>query len=602
MNFFLSQENKGGFSLIETLVAVAIFTIISVGAYGGFVQIMQGVQVLKVKNAANNLANEQIEIVRNLPYVDVGIVNGIPAGKIPREQTLTNGGIEFTVTASIRDIDDHFDGQIGETPNDLSPADYKLVEFNIVCSSCAYPEELNYYTRVASLALETQGNNGALFVRVFDASGNPIEGADVNIVNNQQDPIINIDEVTDNMGMFQIVDAPTGTEAYQIVATKDDYSTDRTYTVGDPENPIPDRAHSNVVTGEVTQVSFYIDKFSNLEVNTLRNTCQEIPNVDFNLLGSKTIGYETYKTSIDSQTNSSGNVSLNDLEWDSYNFTITDSGWDLVGSSPVLPLDLIPDSDQAIDLILTDRDPNALQISVVDSETGLPISDASVKLFDGSNEEELITDLGAIIQTDWSGGFGQEYFADDETRYFADDGDIEVNNPPGDIKLVEFAGSYVSDGELESSIFDLGIESNFGQISWEPISQSTSTGEGNIRFQVATNEIINATTTWDFIGPDGTTYYESSGQELAIEHDGDRYLKYKVFLATADNNFTPVVSNVSFTLMTECSPPGQVLFTDLDSGEYSIEVTHPDYQDFLLDAYVISDSWQSYKVVLIPNG
>lgn len=602
MNFFLSKENKSGFGLVETLVSVAIFLLVSVAAYGGFVQTMQAVQTLRIKNAATNLANEQIEIVRNLPYVDVGIVGGLPEGKIPREQTLTNAGIEFNVVASIRDIDDPFDGQIGETPNDLSPADYKLVEFNITCKDCPYEEELNYYTRVSSLALETQGNNGALFVRVFDANGDPIENADVNIQNNQQNPTINIDEVTNNMGMFQIVDAPTGTEAYEITVTKDNYSTDKTYTVGSSENPIPNKPHANVATGEVTQISFYIDELSDLQINTLRNTCETVSNVDFNVSGSKTIGYETLKTEFDSQTNSSGEVYISDLEWDSYDFDVTDSNWELVGSSPVLPLDLIPNSEQIIDLILTDKEPQSLQISVVDSETGLPISDAEVVISDGSNDESFTTGLGFLSQTDWSGGSGQEYF-DNETRYYSDNGNIETNNPSGDLKLVEFSGDYINNGIIESSIFEIGIESNFGQISWEPIDQATSTGDDNIRFQIATNEIVTATTTWDFIGPDGTsaTFYESSGQDISNEHNGDSYLKYKLYLSTDDSNETPIISNVSFTLMTDCTPPGQVLFQNMDSGEYSIEVTHPDYQDFLLDGYIIGEDWQTYKVTLIPN-
>jgi prepilin-type N-terminal cleavage/methylation domain-containing protein len=274
MNFLISNKKESGFGLVETLVSVALFALISTAAYGGFVQIMEGVKFLKFKNAANNLANEQIEILRNLPYVDVGIVNGIPAGKIQREQTITREGIDFKVVASIRDVDDPFDGQIGETPNDLSPADYKQVQFDISCINCPFEDELKYYARVSSLALETQGNNGALFVRVFDSNGVPLENANVVIQNSELDPVINISEVTNNMGVFQIVDAPTGTEAYRISATKNGYSTDRTYAVGDPDNPIPNKPHSNVATGEVTQVSFYIDKLSRLEINTKRNTCQ----------------------------------------------------------------------------------------------------------------------------------------------------------------------------------------------------------------------------------------------------------------------------------------------------------------------------------------
>jgi len=606
MNFFTLKENKSnrGFGLVETLVSVAIFSLISTAAYGGFVKIMQSVQVLKVKNTSTNLANEQIEIVRNLPYVDVGIINGVPAGKIPREQVLTRGGINFDVTTSVRDIDDPFDGQIGSVPNDLSPADYKLVELNIICSDCAYKKELKYYARVSSLALETQGNNGALFVRVFDSFGQPLSGADVHIENFElEDPII-INETTNNDGMFQIVDAPTGTEAYRISVTKDDnYSIDKTYSTGEVNNPIPNRPHANVVTGEVTQLSFYIDKLSDLDIYTKKNTCEKIADVDFNLNGSKTIGYEVLKTDIDEKTDGDGNILIDNVDWDSYTFVIADSDWDLVGTSPVLPVDVNPDTNQSIDLILREKKSNALQISVVDSENNLPISDAEITISNGTKNWSLQTGLGFITQTDWSGGQGQIEVTDDETRYFYNNGNIEDSSFAGDIKLSEFNGTYLNNGELESSIFDIGEESNFGNIFWNPISQASTTGSESIKIKIATNKIITATSTWDFVGPDGatTTYYTNSGQDISNFHFGDRYLKYKVFLSTEDDSATPVISNISFALMNECTPSGQVLFTDLDLDTYSINIMHPDYQEYLLDSYALENSWQTQKISLIPN-
>jgi len=48
--------------------------------------------------------------------------------------------------------------------------------------------------------------------------------------------------------------------------------------------------------------------------------------------------------------------------------------------------------------------------------------------------------------------------------------------------------------------------------------------------------------------------------------------------------------------MTDCSPPGQVLFTGLNLGDYSINVTHPDYQEYLSDSYVLGSPWQSQKI------
>jgi type II secretory pathway pseudopilin PulG len=595
----VSKKNTG-FGLIETLVAVAIFTLVSVSSYAGFTKILQAVQILKIKNSANNLATEQIEIARNLPYTDVGIVDGLPPGKIPRFQYINREGIDFVITTNVRDIDDPFDGQIGQDPNDLSPADYKLVEVNIVCEDCPLDQELKYYGRVSPLNLETQGNNGALFVQVFDSNGKPLQGADVHIENHQASATIIIDETTNNYGMFQIVDAPTGTEAYKIDVSKgDDYSIDKTYTVGAPDNPAPNKPHANVVSGEVTQISFAIDKLSDFEIYTRKNTCERIPNVDLNIVGSKYIGVDVPKFNVNTQTNSNGYLEISDVEWDSYKFNILESGYDLLGSSPILPVELNPDTVQLIDLILTNEDSNALQITVKDASNGLPISDAEVTLSNISNEWKLTTGEGFVEQTDWSDGSGAEYFS--EAEFYSSNGNIEYNNPAGDLKLVELGGVYSDSGELVSSIFDMGTTTNFGHFFWNPVDQPAETGENSVRFKIATNDTIDASTTWSFVGPDGSgsSYYEVSGTALASVHHGDRYLRYKAYLSTESTDYTPNVSDVAFTFFPECTPPGQVLFSGLNFDEYTIEVTHPDYQDFSVNGVILNTDWDSYDVNML---
>lgn len=86
--------NKG-LTLVEVLVGVALFLLVSVSVYGGFTSIYGVVGASHVKITAANLINEQFEIIRNLEYVDVGIVNSVPSGVLPHEQTLVRDGISF---------------------------------------------------------------------------------------------------------------------------------------------------------------------------------------------------------------------------------------------------------------------------------------------------------------------------------------------------------------------------------------------------------------------------------------------------------------------------------------------------------------------------
>jgi type II secretory pathway pseudopilin PulG len=602
-----------GFGLIETIVGVAVFVAISVAAYGGFLRVLEGVQVLRVKNTATNLANEQIEIIRNLPYADVGIVGGIPIGKVVRDREVVRDGITFNINTAIRNIDDPFDGQIGQVPNDLSPADYKLAELTISCEGCRLAEDFKYYARISPYALETTGNNGALFVQVLDANGQPLSGASVNIFNDQESPIIDIDEVTNTDGMFQLIDAPPGVEAYQITVTgddlSDDYSTDQTYTIGSPENFNPNKPHANISVGQVTQLSFAIDKTSDLDIYTRRDSCTRIADIGFDMKGSKTIGKDAadediFKYDESLTTDGNGFLEIDDVEWDNYSLDITDGSFDLAGSSPLLPLELNPDSDQAIDLILTEKDPNSLLVKVIDSETGLPISGADVSLEAESGgatgDHYLVTGNGFLGQTDWTGGSGQTEYLN-ETRYFTSN-NIDTSAVPGQITLTQFAGSYDSPGYLESSTFDIGTTTNFGNLFWDPVGQPAETGSDSVEFQIATNLENTATSTWGYVGPDGTgsSYYTSSGEAIGASHHGDRYLRYRANLKTADTAFAPAISNASFTFTTDCIPPGQAFFSGLGAGGYTLTVDHPGYQQYEDPAFEISESWADIDVILSP--
>ncbi|MCB9805749.1 hypothetical protein H6775_01150 [Candidatus Nomurabacteria bacterium] len=597
--FSFFNKKSRGFGLVETIVGVAVFTVIAVSAWQAFGAILNGVKYLRIKAAAINLANEQIEVIRNLPYDHVGILQGLPDGKIPHEQVMGVGNIVFLVTTTIRNIDDPFDGEIGGTPNDLSPADNKLVEVQVECNDgCGVPA-IVLTTRVAPVALETTGDNGALFIQVFDSNGLPLEGVDVHVENNQSDPVIVIDDETNSEGMLQIVDAPPGTEAYEISVSKYGYSSDRTYAYGDADNPVPDKLHANVVQGQITQVSFSIDKVSAMNITSLDDTCSNVGSLDFQLTGAKVIGLNTYKYYQNHITNSGGRLNLDDLEWDAYSFLITDPGYFLAGTNPILPLNLAPDSEQDVDLIVADQNPNALLVKVVDSSTELPLADAVVTLEKGSSSYEKTTGNGFLLQTDWSGGSGQNNFSN-ETQYLSDNGNVDVVSSVGNFTLLDVLGEYSSPGELISSVFDTGTSSDFQALEWLPGSQPVETGDESVRFQIATSIDNTATTTWDFVGPDGTSasYFTIPGQSFSAGHDGDRYLKYKTLLRTDSATNTPQVSEVSFTFSSQCTPSGQVYFDGLVAGTYTLTVEKDGYQTFVDEAVAISEEWQDVLVNL----
>jgi prepilin-type N-terminal cleavage/methylation domain-containing protein len=597
MQFF--GKTRNGFTLIESLVGIAVFMIIAVSVYQAYTALVSATQVSRLRITATALANERFEIIRNLPYADVGIIGGIPGGRIPRTQNIIRDNTEFVVVTTIRNIDNPADGTFGGVPNDLSPADHKLAELEIFCPLCRNFVPLTFTTWVGPRGLEMGSTNGALFVRVFDAFGQPVPGANVSIINNQANPVIRINDTTDNGGMLRIVDVPPGVEAYEITVSKPGYSSDRTHQTGASGNPNPIKPHATVAVQQLTEISFAIDRTSTLNVSSVTNTCVPVPSISFGLSGSKLIGTnpDVPKYTASHVTDGAGRRTISGLEWDTYNLNLTAEFHDLAGATPLLPFVLNPNSNQSLNLIVERKNPRSVLVTVRDASTRLSLSDATVRLQGTGYDMTLITGRGFVRQTDWSGGPGQNDFVD-QTRYFDSDGNIDVANPTGEIKLRRQFGEYVRSGHLTSSTFDTGSVSNFHQILWQPQDQPPGVGPDSVRFQIATN---NNKVTWNFLGPDGTanSHYTLANQNINRLHNGDRYLRYRVFLQTASSTWTPTVSDISFTFTSLCIPPGQVLFSGLAAGDYTLTVSRGGYQSFT-DTVSVSAPWQQSEVILTP--
>jgi len=117
------QKLTTGFTFIETVVGTAVFLVVALSAYQAFNALLNATLSVRAKVAATELANERLEIVRNLPYADVGIVGGLPVGKLIRSQTIVRDNYSFNVQTTIRSIDDPFDGTAGGTP----PTHHQLI-------------------------------------------------------------------------------------------------------------------------------------------------------------------------------------------------------------------------------------------------------------------------------------------------------------------------------------------------------------------------------------------------------------------------------------------------------------------------------------------
>jgi len=111
-----------------------------------------------------------------------------------------------------------------------------------------------------------------------------------------------------------------------------------------------------------------------------------ISNVVFHLQGEKTIGEDengevVYKYFQNHNSGSGGHISISDLEWDSYTFSLpSESGLDLENIEPSpQPIDLLPDTTLSVRLYLKAQ--NSLFVLVRDAETEEPVFSAKVSLY-----------------------------------------------------------------------------------------------------------------------------------------------------------------------------------------------------------------------------
>lgn len=589
---FRLLHSREGFTLIETLISLGLFAIFGFGVYFSYYNLLDLVTKTRVHSIALSTLEREIEIVRNLPFEQVGIQGGFPPGAIPAEKEITVSQIPFTVNAYVRNIDDSFDGTLGGDPNDLAPADYKLVELQIRCVTCANLQPIVLTTNVAPKSLEGTGNSGSLFIDVFHVGGAPVADAEVHVVNTKVTPHIVIDDETNLNGELQLVGVPTSTQGYEITVSKPGYSSDRTYAPGAPENPSPITPHATVASGQVTSISFLIDKVSTLNVRTFSKFCSGVGDIDFNLTGTTLIGRDpdVLKYEANLATDALGTVSIADLETDTYTITNIDTGYDLSGNFSRALAVLNPDTIVNLNWVMEPKTPLAALFTITDASTSLPLDNAHLTLSKGSFSTKVFTKERTASDTDWSGG-----------NYSSQSGRVDAESVPGEIKLQEEDGGYPTSTTewLVSRTFDFGTSTNFQNFSWTG-NLPPAAGSDALKFQVAAN---NDGATWNFSGPDGTedTFYTPSSTPLHPVYNSNRFLRYKVFLKTIDSAFTPSLESATLNFSSGCTPDGQAFVNGLGSGTYSLVIEKSGYQTFVDNAVSLTKNWQEYQASISPN-
>lgn len=267
-----------GFTLIEALVLVVIMSFLVISVLGMYSLSIRIVKENRFRSQAVALAEEKLEIVKNLPYKDVGTVSGIPAGTIPQLENIVFNNSPYTVRTTIAYLDDPADGILGVDPSELSGTDYKKIRIEVSWTGPFGNKNISLVSNIAPKRNQDESETGTLSVLVFNASGQPVPQADVQINATIGTTTINISAQTNSLGTLIFPGAPPAQNAYSISATKAGYSTDKTCSIdaaglactASEGNPVPTKPHASVIAGELTEISFGIDLVSTLIIKTIR--------------------------------------------------------------------------------------------------------------------------------------------------------------------------------------------------------------------------------------------------------------------------------------------------------------------------------------------
>jgi hypothetical protein len=255
--FFLkkfSQKRYKGFSLIEALLGVFLFTLAFYALYGvlhfSFALVAQN----KARLGAMALVNEQVEYLRSLPFGNVGVAAGNPSGILPASESISLNGISYTRRNAIFWVDDAKDGV---APADTISTDYKQVKIEVSWDFRGTTQNVFAVTSITPKGLETNVPGGIFKITVADAATNPVQGANVNIKNTALG--INVDRVTNSAGQWYEYGLSPGAD-YEITVTKSGYNSARTYNTLEVANPNPGNLTS--IDDTVSPVTVFLDKIS----------------------------------------------------------------------------------------------------------------------------------------------------------------------------------------------------------------------------------------------------------------------------------------------------------------------------------------------------
>ena len=395
------NKNKG-YTLVEILVAITIIGIVFAAVFSIFRMVVKSSATSEARVTATGLANQQMEMIHNLPYNNVATTGGWPQGNIPSTQTRILNNVTYTINTEINYFDDPYDDLV---PIDTLGSDYKKIKVEVTWDKYMPGTPVTLYSDISPKGLEeTAQPGGVLSIQVFDHLNNqPVPGAAIQIDNNNLG--IHFSSTTDNDGKRLLYSlTPDSGPNYAIRITKNGYTQDYTSEIT-TELPDPDNPHKSIFDGQITPISFVIDLVSSLTIRTQDDgsTPAAIGNIPLTITGERLLGLNGENQPVPRNkftgqaTNAAGQLTLADIEWDNYTIAEEDANYDVAEINPYgPPTALSPGESKFVTLTLVNHADHTLRITVLDND-GNPVTDAGVRLYGNGFDETKQSSAGGQV-------------------------------------------------------------------------------------------------------------------------------------------------------------------------------------------------------------
>jgi hypothetical protein len=375
-----------GSSLIDSVIAIGIISIVFAGLYGVVKLSLTTVITSKARASALALAQERSEYLRSLDYYALGTVGGIPAGTLAASENVTLNGINFTRTTLVRYVDDPKDGSGAADSNNIR-TDYKEAKIAVAWVVGQRAQQVSLVARFSPPGIEALVPGGTLSIKVVDDTGQPQQGVSVGITNASTTPTINTSVLTDASGTAEYLGVPAST-GFKIRATKNGMNAAGTYdATATMTSPTP--GHLTVSLNTLTSQTFGMDWLAQLYVRVYAYADDTTPTStpasgaqvqvrNTAIIGLNSSNAPVYQVDTVRTTDTQGDASILDIPWGSY--TVADVvGYNIAEICAPSPLSIAPSDTPNVTIKVRPSATRSLR-TLVRGINGAPIAGVAVKL------------------------------------------------------------------------------------------------------------------------------------------------------------------------------------------------------------------------------